>query len=104
MINIDKTIFKLEVLIKAVNYAMLTEMYNDLKAVKESLYNSRKWLVDNLDIFDENKAMIAHLDDQLVIVNKNVSTIKTALLTLEAQPFEHKVEFEAYELHMFCLN
>jgi predicted nucleic acid-binding Zn-ribbon protein len=86
------------------DYLTLVKMKETLTDVKKSMEHSRDTLLDLTFEFGQNVEAISGINTQLEIVNHNLDAVSKAVLMKEAEPFEHWQEFEALNLHNFCLN
>jgi hypothetical protein len=92
------------VLAGGMDYLTLVNISNLLDGVKQSMTESRDTLVNMTFEFGQNVEAVCKIEEQLEIINHNIKACKDAILMKEAEPFEHWQEFEALDLHNFCLN
>jgi hypothetical protein len=104
MFNIEVTRFNLYVLANGIDYLTLVNMKESLTDVKKSMERSKNTLIELTFEFGQNVEAIVAIEKQLEIINHNLDAVSKAVLMKEAEPFEHWQEFEALELHNFCLN
>lgn len=104
MFNLEVARFNVNVLTNGVDYLTLVKLKETLTDIKKSMEKSKDTLVNLTFEFGQNVEAIAAIEKQLEVVNHNLKALSDALLMKEAEPFEHWQEFEALDLHNFCLN
>jgi hypothetical protein len=104
--KLDRTIFKLDVLLDYINEATLMSMHEKLVSAKKGLEKSLNFVDRNPSAF-ASVFMHTQIEShrlQLKITEENIKTLETALLIKESDAFEHKIELEDLHVQIFCLN
>lgn len=102
--KINYTTFKFETLLLGINLATLMEMHKSLSKTKKGFEDTKQELIDYTFAFGENVEDIIGITIQLGVIEQNLKTMKTVLLIKEAEVFEHVIEFEHLDTHIFNLN
>ncbi len=103
MINVNRTILKLEVLFTAMTHADLWLMSKELHETLIELDLHRNDVIANTYSFGQNVDEVKALNEQIYFLKQNIKIVETALLCHESKIFEKSVRL-GNEIGMLCYN